>query len=98
MVFGNLREFESAAADTIRDAGEQFFTFALEVFGGGSLEFKQAAREVGQRTNRKGPALFMPLRAALTGVTHGPELGPLLTLIPNDEIRARLEHARQLAR
>jgi glutamyl-tRNA synthetase len=97
VVFGKLGEFEAAATDTIRDAGEQFFVAALEVFGG-DAEFKQAAREIGQRTNRKGPALFMPLRAALTGVTHGPELGPLLTLISKDEIRARLEKARQLAR
>lgn len=97
VVFGKLGEFEPAAADTIRDAGEQFFAVAMEVLGD-SLEFKQAAREIGQRTARKGPALFMPLRAALTGVTHGPELGPLLTLISRDEIRARLEKARQLAR
>jgi glutamyl/glutaminyl-tRNA synthetase len=39
----------------------------------------------------------MPLRAALTGMTHGPELAPLLVLIPAEEVRARLESARQLA-
>lgn len=98
VVFGKIAEFEGAASDTIRDAGEQFFAVALEVFGARSREFKQAAREIGQRCNRKGPALFMPLRAALTGVTHGPELGPLLTLIPQDKIHARLENARRLAK
>ncbi|HWK74405.1 MAG TPA: glutamate--tRNA ligase [Povalibacter sp.] len=98
VVFGEIVELEGAARDTIRDAGEQFFAVALEVFGARSGEFKQVAREIGQRCNRKGPALFMPLRAALTGVTHGPELGPLLTLIPPDEIRARLENARRLAK
>lgn len=98
VVFGKIVEFEGAVADTIRDAGEQFFAAALEVFAARGREFKQAAREIGQRSNRKGPALFMPLRAALTGVTHGPELGPLLALIPPDEIRARLENARQLAK
>lgn len=98
VVFGRITEFAGTAADTIRDAGEQFFAVALEAFDGRSHDFKQAAREIGQRCNRKGPALFMPLRAALTGFTHGPELGPLLTLIPPDEIRARLENARRLAK
>ena len=62
-----------------------------------SGEFKQLAREVGQRTARKGPALFMPLRAALTGATHGPELAPLFALMTAAQIRERFEQARSVA-
>ena len=58
---------------------------------------QEIAREVGQRTARKGPALFMPLRAALTGFTHGPELGPLFALIPGSEVRNRFDNARRMA-
>jgi hypothetical protein len=37
----------------------------------------------------------MPLRVALTGQAHGPELAPLLKLMPPDTARRRLEsHAR----
>jgi hypothetical protein len=37
----------------------------------------------------------MPLRVALTGQLHGPELGPMLKLIPLATIRRRLEtHAQ----
>ena len=61
------------------------------------VEFKQAVKALGQATGKKGPALFMPLRAALTGFTHGPELAPMLALLPADEVQARLEHARGLA-
>ena len=32
-------------------------------------------------TGAKGKALFMPLRAALTGVTRGPELAPITALL-----------------
>jgi glutamyl-tRNA synthetase len=41
-------------------------------------------------TGAKGKGLFMPLRLALTGVDHGPELGSLLPLIGAERARARL--------
>ena len=41
-------------------------------------------------TGRKGPALFKPLRCALTGVDHGPELAPLLRLLPPGQAEQRL--------
>lgn len=44
-------------------------------------------------TGRKGRALFMPLRQALTGLDHGPELAPLLPLIGPGRVRQRLESA-----
>lgn len=44
-------------------------------------------------TGRKGRALFLPLRQALTGMDHGPDMGELLPLIGEDEARARLSRA-----
>ncbi|MEO0699011.1 MAG: glutamate--tRNA ligase, partial [Pseudomonadota bacterium] len=44
-------------------------------------------------TGRKGKALFLPLRQALTGMNHGPDMGELLPLIGEAEARARLERA-----
>ena len=44
-------------------------------------------------TGRKGRALFMPLRRALTGREHGPEMANLLPLIGRDAALARLELA-----
>ncbi|AWM89146.1 glutamate--tRNA ligase [Microvirga sp. 17 mud 1-3] len=41
-------------------------------------------------TGVKGKALFMPLRMALTGLDHGPELGALLPLIGPERAKARL--------
>ena len=43
------------------------------------------------KTGRKGKALFMPLRQALTGLDHGPELALLLPLIGHDRAMARLK-------
>ncbi len=44
-----------------------------------------------QATGAKGRALFQPLRLALTGREHGPELKHLLPLIGRDRALARLE-------
>ncbi len=44
-------------------------------------------------TGRKGKALFLPLRLALTGMEHGPDMGTLLALIGREEAAARLRAA-----
>jgi glutamyl-tRNA synthetase len=44
-------------------------------------------------SGRKGKALFMPLRVALTGQQHGPELANLLPIIGEEAARKRLQHA-----
>ncbi len=44
-------------------------------------------------TGAKGKALFQPLRLALTGQTHGPEMAALIPLIGRDELMARLTSA-----
>jgi glutamyl-tRNA synthetase len=41
-------------------------------------------------TGLKGPSLYEPLRAALTGRLSGPELGPLLKAMPPGRARSRL--------
>jgi glutamyl-tRNA synthetase len=43
-----------------------------------------------QATGRKGRGLFLPLRLALTGREHGPEMAALLPLIGRDEAVRRL--------
>ena len=44
-------------------------------------------------TGRKGKPLFLPLRQALTGMDHGPDMAELLPLIGESEARTRLERA-----
>ncbi|MEQ4600572.1 MAG: glutamate--tRNA ligase, partial [Methylobacteriaceae bacterium] len=41
-------------------------------------------------TGAKGKALFMPLRLAITGLEHGPDLAGLLPLIDRDAVARRL--------
>lgn len=44
-----------------------------------------------EKTGRKGKALFMPLRKALTGMEHGPEMPKLLPLISPEKAQKRLK-------
>lgn len=46
-----------------------------------------------EATGRKGKGLFLPLRQALTGMDHGPDMGELLPLIGEEEARVRLDQA-----
>ena len=50
----------------------------------------QLTQGVKEKTGRKGRGLFMPLRLALTGLDHGPEMGPLFALMGAQKARARL--------
>ncbi|MEO5335903.1 MAG: glutamate--tRNA ligase [Magnetospirillum sp. WYHS-4] len=52
--------------------------------------WKAWTQAVSAATGRKGKALFLPLRQALTGQDHGPELKALLPVIGRDRALARL--------
>jgi glutamyl-tRNA synthetase len=52
--------------------------------------WKQWTDAVKDATGRKGKDLFMPLRQALTGMDHGPELAVLLPLLGPERTKSRL--------
>jgi glutamyl-tRNA synthetase len=49
------------------------------------------AEAVKAKTGAKGKGLFMPLRKAVTGMDHGPDMASLLPLIGRDKIMRRLK-------
>src|SRR5271163_4096225 len=95
VVRGDLPPLGQAERDVIAAAGPDFFAAAAAAFYQSPSDLKQLIKILKERTGRKGADLFMPLRAALTGQTHGPELGPLLKLMPPQTARSRLKsHAK----
>lgn len=52
--------------------------------------WRRWTRLLAETTGLKGKALFRPLRLALTGLDHGPELKELLPLIGREKVLARL--------
>ena len=97
VVFGELPPPAAEIKQLLREAGADFFGAATSAYQKLGAELKPLVRELGQSTGRKGPALYMPLRAALTAQTHGPELAPLLKLIPASKVIARFQAAQQIA-
>ncbi len=95
VVRGDLPPLGEAERSVVAAAGPGFFAAAAAAFEQASSDFKQLTKILKERTGRKGADLFMPLRVALTGQTHGPELGPLLKLMPPETARRRLESHAQ---
>ncbi|PLT31305.1 glutamate--tRNA ligase [Peribacillus deserti] len=54
-------------------------------------EIKAAMKAVQKATGHKGKKLFMPIRAAVTGQTHGPDLPQAIELLGKDKIKQRLQ-------
>ncbi|GBG06253.1 glutamate--tRNA ligase [Paenibacillus agaridevorans] len=52
---------------------------------------KDMIKTVQKETGHKGKALFMPIRAALTGQTHGPDLNQSIVLLGKPKVLARLK-------
>ncbi|RAP73253.1 glutamate--tRNA ligase [Paenibacillus montanisoli] len=52
---------------------------------------KAAIKSVQQATGFKGKQLFMPIRAALTGQTHGPDLNQTIALLGQAKVEQRLQ-------
>ena len=66
---------------------------AAQAFAWGADPWGALTGALKDATGRKGKALFQPLRLALTGREHGPDMHALLPLIGEAEARARVEAA-----
>jgi glutamyl-tRNA synthetase len=90
VVFGGPPALEAGAEAVVRNAGTGYFAAAAAaaaVSGNDLAAIAAAARAV---SGREGKQLYMPLRLALTGRAHGPELAPLLRAMPPGKARERL--------
>ncbi|MGG3692457.1 glutamate--tRNA ligase [Heyndrickxia ginsengihumi] len=61
----------------------------LEVFE--ADEVKQAIKRVQKATGHKGKKLFMPIRIAVSGVSHGPELPSVIELLGKEKVIQRIQ-------
>ncbi len=74
----------------------EFLAAALDALPGGAVTeatWGAWTAALKQATGRKGRALFMPLRKALTGQAHGPDMASMLVLIGRERAAARLAAA-----
>ena len=88
VVFGPDPALDADATAAVTAADRSLFAAAAEAAGDNDFSVISAAARTA--TGLRGPALFKPLRAALTGRLAGPELGPLLRAMPAGAARQRL--------
>ncbi len=88
---------QKAAITLLQEMSSPLFTVALAAYEE-DLSWSDWLARIKASVNLKGPALFKPLRAALTGRLDGPELAEVYRLLSPTRIRARLDAASTLAR
>lgn len=87
--------FSDAAKEVLRKAGTEFFAEAeAAISQNPNITFKELSEAVKAKTGSKGKDLFMPLRLALTGQEHGPELAKLMSFMSHNLILNRFTDVR----
>ena len=84
------------AVPELTDEDHAYLAQAAQMLGGLPWSdgiWKTLTNALKEATGRKGKTLFLPLRLALTGMEHGPDMGALLPLIGRDAALARLRSA-----
>jgi len=90
IVFGGPPKLEEGGEAVVRAAGAGYFAAAAAAATDTGDDLAAIAGAARAASGRQGRDLYMPLRLALTGRTHGPELAPLLKAMPPGQARARL--------
>ena len=98
IVFANAADLplESRALNAAQKAGESFYRAAANSVAP-KMEWKSFCESVAAATECKGGALFLPLRAALTGRKDGPAMPPLFKLIGEKRAKERFLNPRLFA-
>lgn len=95
--FHETAHIDDTEVEIIREAGEQFFVEAEQAVDKFGIEFASVLAEMKKTLGVSGKKLFMPLRVALTGKTHGPELAHIAKLLGQKKLKHRLSQAFKLA-
>ena len=90
IVFGAPPPLAPEGEEVVRQAGRGYFSAAAAAAAKEGNDLTAITAAVRAATGAKGAALYLPLRMALTGRSHGPELAPLLKAMPPDKARERL--------
>lgn len=97
-ILSDIREWWHIAKEEVKPviADADFARVAAELLPTDpwdSTTWQKWTEQIKAKTNRKGKELFMPLRQAITGQEHGPELKELLPLIGRARVLERLKAA-----
>ncbi|SDC48339.1 glutamate--tRNA ligase [Shouchella lonarensis] len=83
------------AEEQVSEVLKGFAAALQEVESFTAPEIKKAIKATQKATGQKGKKLFMPIRVAVSGVTHGPELGDTIELLGKETVLTRLHIASE---
>lgn len=97
-ILSDIREWWQIAKEDITPVidDREFINTAAALLPEGNWDattWQQWVEAIKAKTDRKGKNLFMPLRCAITGQEHGPDLKDLLPLIGRQRVLDRLKSA-----
>ena len=93
--FEALLPLDDSGKALLRQTRLAYFSEALTALEHYPGDLNKMLDHIKTTLNIKGKALYQPLRIALTGVEHGPELAKLFALIEPQWIQQRLEEAKK---
>lgn len=96
ILFGQGLDFSENQIVILKDAGEGFFIELNSAVQKHETDIKSILNELKEKLNVSGKRLFMPVRIALTGQEHGPELVNIANLIGAKEMQKRFARALEL--
>ena len=82
--------------EVLKEAGSTFFIELQNLVKQHGADLKRVLDELKKKLNVSGKKLFMPVRVALTGELHGPELAHIAVLLGAEQIQQRFNHALEL--
>lgn len=93
-------DYDQEALDAIKtdDAKKLFDAFIGELEGIDEVDEEFATtvmKKIQKKTGIKGKNLWFPVRAALTGSVHGPELSNAFQIMGKDKMKERLEYVKE---
>lgn len=92
-LMGSQLDYENASEKQyLIDAGSEYFEVAKQLVLEQGLDKNKLFEGLKQKLTIKGPALFMPMRVAMSGVSFGPEMDKIFALLGQEAFLKRLDH------
>jgi glutamyl-tRNA synthetase len=98
ILFSDDMQFDTEQLNVLKLAGEAFFIALQKSVDIHGADMKAILDDVKASLNVSGKRLFMPVRIALTGQIHGPELLQIVGLLGKEKMRQRFDYALQAVR
>jgi len=98
ILFGNSLHLNHDQIAILKEAGEPFFIALQDAIEQHGADLKIILDELKHKLNISGKKLFMPVRIALTGQQHGPELLQIVGLLGKEKMQLRFDDALEIVR